>query len=624
MVTRASSKRRAERQFANNPPQRAPRVFSAQFVNWIIAAVLALLCAIIYVQVVNFEFTLYDDVAYVPDNPQVRDGFSLGGIAWAFTTFETANWYPLTWLSLMLDCQIFGPSAGAVHAMNAILHAADVVLLFIVLQRMTGRRWPSAAVAALFAVHPLHVDSVAWVAERKDVLSTLFFLTSLLAYQSYVSKPSLRRWSLVFASMAVGLLCKPMLVTLPFVLLLLDYWPLRSTSRPLWLLLVEKLPLVGLSAGISIVTVFAQAKMGATKMIGHNVHFSLQFANATISYVKYLAMTIWTARLAVFYPYDFHPRPLHVAASVALLMALTLLTILFIRRAPYLAVGWFWFLGILVPTIGVIQVGAQSLADRYMYIPSIGVFIAIVWAAAAVVRRPLILAASFTAVIAALTVAANIQTSYWVNTEQLFKHAIAVTGDNPESCENLGDTLLRQERFPEAEVQLRTVLAMDHEKQFRDTPFELAKALAGQNRAGEAVAFIRESIPDNVDRAKALTIVGSTLVMHCLNFTTGIPLIEEAIKTAPEQSESYRSLAFIYATSPNPQYRNGPKAVELALKACELTSRTNAKCLMTLADAYHLTHDRRNEIETLRAAQKLSPKDKEIAKKLADALQGHL
>ena len=200
-------------------------------VDWIIAAGLVLLVAVAYVQVLRFEFVNYDDTVYVPDNPHVRDGFSLGGIGWAFTTFETANWYPLTWLSLMLDCQMFGPRPGGHHAVNAALHAANAVLLFIVLRRMTGPRWRSAAVAALFAVHPLHVESVAWIAERKDVLSTLFFLLTLLAYHRYAARPSFGRWVLVFLGMALGLMAKSMLVTLPAVLLLLDFWPLRRRRR---------------------------------------------------------------------------------------------------------------------------------------------------------------------------------------------------------------------------------------------------------------------------------------------------------------------------------------------------------------------------------------------------------
>ncbi len=408
---------------------------------------------------------------------------------------------------------------------------------------MTGRRWPSAAVAALFAVHPLHVESVAWVAERKDVLSTLFFLLSLLAYQRYAERPGLGRWSLVFLSMAVGLLCKPMLVTLPFVLLLLDFWPLESARRPLRLLFVEKLPLLVLSAAACAVTMVAQASQGATKMIGDKVHLPMQLANATIAYVKYLSMTIWPADLAVFYPYDFHPRPLLVVASVAVLTVLTLVALLLVRRAPYVAVGWFWYLGTLVPTIGIIQVGAQGMADRYTYIPSIGIFIAIVWAVSEFVHRPFAIAAGFAAITAALLVAAYQQAGYWANSELLFRHALAVTGDNPESCENLGDTLLHHNRFNEAEVQFRKIIAMDA-KEFRDTPGELARAIAGQgpNRVREAIVFLHNSYLNDQDKAKALNDLALFLAPAPRNcYAEAIQLLEEAITLAQSSRPSRRT-----------------------------------------------------------------------------------
>jgi tetratricopeptide (TPR) repeat protein len=588
---------------------------------------LLLLTAVAYAQVVGFEFTNYDDTAYVPDNAHVRDGFTLRGVGWAFTTFETANWYPLTWLSLMLDCQLFGPRPGVVHAVNALLHAANTVLLYVVLWWMTGRRWPSAAVAALFAVHPIHVESVAWVAERKDVLSTLFFLLALLAYQRYSERPSFGSWSLAFVSMAVGLLCKPMLVTLPFVLLLLDYWPLGPASftpfvrRPIWLLFVEKLPLLALSAAASAVTMVAQASQGATKMIGDKVNLPMQLANAAIAYVKYLAMMFWPADLAVFYPYDFHPRLPLVMLSVAIVATITLAALLLVRRAPYVTVGWFWYLGTLVPTIGIVQVGAQGLADRYTYIPSIGIFIAIVWAVAEIARRPFVVAAAFTVATTALLVMARQQASYWVNSEILFRHALAVTGDNRESCENLGDTLLHHERFAEAETQFRKVLNMDSAKEFSQTPGELAHAIAGQSpmRVGEAIALVHESIPEGEQRAKALNDLALFLAPRG-RLTEAIGLLQETIALAPKQGAGWRNLAWIYATCPDHHFRNGPKAVELARRACELTDWSNAEFRVTLADAYLETGNREKAIEELCAAQKISPKDGGIAKKLEDVL----
>ena len=310
-----------------------------------------------------------------------------------------------------------------------------------------------------------------------------------------------------------------------------------------------------------------------------------------------------------------------VVVSVMLLFAVTLIVVLLVRRAPYVTVGWFWYLGTLVPTIGIIQVGAQGLADRYMYIPSIGIFIAVVWAVAEFAHRRVAIAAGFAAITAVLTIAANQQVSYWANSEVLFRHAIAVTGDNPESCENLGDTLLHHERYAEAEKEFRKTLAMDA-KQFTQTPGELARALAGQNRIAEAVALIRETIPDKVERAKALTSVGMLLALR-FQLAEGIPLLQEAIQIAPDQSEPYRNLAYIYATCPRPNIRDGHKAVELARKACELTDWSSSQCLVTLADAYLEIGDREHATEELQAAQKIRPKDAGIARKLGEVLNVH-
>jgi tetratricopeptide (TPR) repeat protein len=660
-----------EERMAARAPRRRPWRIPPELSNWIITAGLVLLTAVAYAQVAGFEFTNYDDTAYVPDNPHVRDGFSLRGIGWACTTFETANWYPLTWLSLMLECQLFGPRPSVTHAVNALLHAASAVLLFSVLLRMTGRRWPSAAVAAVFAVHPLHVESVAWVAERKDVLSTLFFLLTLLAYCRYAARPGFGRWSLVFLGMAVGLLCKPMLVTLPFVLLLLDYWPLQrfvgwtsesviearcaSEGRdsvpcsrvglqcadglggPSYVpstagrIILEKLPLLALSVAAAVVTMHAQASMGATKMIGDRITLPLQLANAAVAYVKYLAMTFWPVDLAVFYPYDYHPRPALVAGSVALLVVVTAAAIGLLRCAPYLAVGWFWYLGTLVPTIGLVQVGAQGLADRYNYIPSIGICLAVVWliadrrrsAAWQSAQQPrLTFAAGVCALVAILLVVAHRQVGYWANSEQLFRHALAVTGDTPESCENLGDTLLHHERYPEAAEQFRKVLELDA-KQFRQTPTELAKALEKQERVDEAISCLRDGIRVNDDNAEAMNQLGMLLAQYRWKTAGALPeaikLLEEASRLAPKEWAVAKNLAWIYATCPDHSFRNGPKAVEIARRACELTDSSNAGCLVALADAYLEIGDRERAIEELRAALSLNPKDKAIAQKLDKA-----
>jgi len=372
--------------------------------------------------------------------------------------------------------------------------------------------------------------------------------------------------------------------------------------------------LLALSAATAAVTLAAQASLGATKMLAGETDLPLRIANAVVAYVKYLAMTVWPDRLAVFYPYDFHPSAASIAGSATLLAVVTIVALARIRRAPYLAVGWFWYLGTLVPTIGLVQVGAQGLADRYTYLPSIGIFLAAVWAAADIVRRRPVVAIVSAAMIAALLVATHRQAAYWADSERLFRQALAVTGDNPESCENLGDALLHRQRYAEAEVQFRKVLKMDAEH-FRQTPPELAQALAGQNRISEALALLHETIPDQMEKARAMNDLALFLGPRG-HYAQAIELLEEAVQLAPRQPAALNNLASIYATCPDRpdrRFRNGPKAVELARRACELTDWSNAAYRVTLADAYLEIGDRTRAIEELHAAQKLNPKDRGIA-----------
>lgn len=403
-------------------------------------------------------------------------------------------------------------------------------------------------------------------------------------------------------------------------------------------LLLEKLPLFALSIGAAIVTVVAQGKMGATHMIGDKVDLPLRSANAAIAYVKYLAMTVCPLDLAVFYPYNFHPRPPLVAGAAVILAALTLVCLYLLRRAPYLAVGWFWFLGTLIPTIGLVQVGAQGLADRYNYIPSIGLYVAVVWAVANWLRgadcqsakstpaavwqtaphlRPAAAAAS-AVLIAVLTVVAHRQTAYWLNSERLFRHALAVTGDNPESCENLGDALLHHDRFAEAETQFRKVLAMASAEEFRQTPGELAQALAGQGRIGPAIKLIHGTITNDEERAKALNDLALFLAPRH-HYAEMIDLLQEAMTLAPKQAAAAKNLSWVYATCPDHHFRNGKKAVELARRACDLTDWSDANCRAALADAYLEDGDRALAAEQLRAAHELNPKDATIAARLKSA-----
>ena len=434
-------------------------VDSAEGKKRLIALALLVLVIAAYGRVGHHGFVGHDDGQYVYENPQVRSGLTLRGISWAFTTTYQANWHPLTWLSHMADVQMFGLEAGWHHRMNVVIHALNAVLLCLVLTGMTGAMWRSAMVAALFAVHPVHVESVAWAAERKDVLSTFFWLLTMGLYAGYVRRPGGWRYLGVTLSFVLGLLSKPMLVTLPFVLLLLDFWPLgrlasreppvaaagpmsrERNPRPV----LEKVPLLLLAAGSSLVTYLAQASKAAVPSL-ENLPLADRISNALISYVLYLAKTVWPTSLAVFYP---HPSsigeriPMWQPLLAAIVLAeLTLLALSYGRLRPYLAVGWLWYLGTLVPVIGIVQVGSQAMADRYTYVPLIGIFIAIVWGVAELLgrwryRRP-VLAALSLAVILVLSLATWLQTAYWRDNASLFARAIAVTRKNWLAWNSLG------------------------------------------------------------------------------------------------------------------------------------------------------------------------------------------
>jgi protein O-mannosyl-transferase len=393
------------------------------------AGLLALATLALYARVAWHPFIHFDDNRYVTENAQVQAGLTLAGVKWAFTTLHAANWHPLTWLSHMLDVQIFGLSPGAHHLVNAGLHAANAALLFLALARMTGAPGRSLAVAALFAVHPLHVESVAWVAERKDLLSTFFGLLALCEY----ARERRRIW-LVALLFALSLLAKPMWVTLPFLLLLLDFWPLGRGLR-----LAEKAPLLALSIGSSVITMVAQTAGDAVSALP----LSVRLENAIVAYVQYLGKAIVPWPLAIFYPHEGAALPAwKVAAALLLLAAISALAIVRRKQKPWLMVGWFWFLGTLVPVIGLVQVGAQALADRYTYLPLVGLFIALAWT----IRRPAVAGAALAAC-CALTLH---QLGYWSSHEALFRHALAVTPDNAVAEGVLSEGLLHDGKLDEA------------------------------------------------------------------------------------------------------------------------------------------------------------------------------
>lgn len=505
---------------------------------WVSLALLVLACAA-YAPVASFDFINFDDPEMVAANGHVRQGITPAGIGWAFTSTEAANWFPVTRLSYMLDYQLFGLNSGASHLINLLLHGLAAIALFAFLERATRARRPSAMVALLFALHPLRVESVAWISERKDVLSALFWFLALFAYVRYVERPGVARYLAVTAWFVLGLMSKPMIVTLPFVLLLLDFWPLQ---RPLGLgLLREKIPLLALSAVASFATYLAQQHSGAMGAFGA-VPLSLRAANALLSYVTYIAKTFWPSRLAVFYPYPAAIPLWQAALAAAALAAVTLAAVRLWRRAPYLTVGWLWFLGTLLPVIGLVQVGEQACADRYMYVPMIGLAIALTWGAAALLRRwPRARAALAAAVLLACISATRAQLAYWQNSETLFRHALAVTTGNDVAEHNLGDYLIGVPGgLPEAIEHLQASLRLSPNS--AKTHTELGNALSRvPGREREALAEYEAAVRLAPDSALSHDSLGSALA-QAGRFREAIGEYETAQRLAPGSAIPHNNL----------------------------------------------------------------------------------
>jgi tetratricopeptide (TPR) repeat protein len=692
--------------------------------------------------VVRNRFIDLDDLTYVVWNPAVQAGLTWKGVVWAFTTYCAGNWHPLTWLSHMLDAQLFGLNPAGHHLTSLLLHTANTLLLFFLLKRMTAAPWRSALVAALFALHPLHVQSVAWVSERKDVLSTFFFLLTLLAYARYVkgfaaasqfkTRPptpktgepaagvgsrkagvrspetevrgsglgangrGLRLWYLAaLCFFALGLMSKPMLVTLPFLLLLLDYWPLQRLElktqglklKTMYPLLIEKLPFFALAAASSIVTFAAQKNIGAVPGLG-DLSLSTRVLNALISYALYLKKMIWPANLTVFYPYSSSGLPERAAESLVVLAVISVLAFINLRKRPWLAVGWLWYLGTLVPVIGIVQVGGQSMADRYTYIPLIGIFIGITWSAADLTTasrgRTIALAAAALMVVGACGGFSFFEVRQWKDSETLFRHALAVTTNNTLAHNSLGGTLAAQGKIDEARIQFaeavriqpnylpalcnlgfsliqqgkieegmgycRAALAIN--PGFPNAHFNLGQALVAGGRLQEAVSeyemacqlnpgsvSFRTSLADTLAKLgkmneaagcyqEALKLQPNYAEAHwrygMLLASTGnrqealdhlrkavrlgptvqerldlasvlksmgqsdaaIIQYQEALRLQPNSPMALINLAWILASDPSDRIRNGPEAVILAERACQLIQFRDASFLGTLATAY--------------------------------------
>jgi tetratricopeptide (TPR) repeat protein len=501
------------------PPKPAPPAGLDSLLDLAIWIGLILAVFTVYAQVGHFDFTNYDDPDYVTDNLHVQAGLTPASIKWAFTAVVSANWMPVTLLSHMLDCQLFGMESGMHHLVNVLFHTLAALLLFAALRRATGARWPSAFVAFIFAVHPQHVESVAWVAERKDVLSAFFFFLALYSYVRYAEMPTVRRYLLVAAPFCLGLMSKPMLVTFPFTLLLFDVWPLRRFRFPgvLW----EKLPLLVLSAAASVVTYFVQGSKGAIMIMP----FARRLENALMSYIAYLGQMFWPTRLAWFYSYADSVPLWQPAAALVVLLGITVLAIFLWRTHPYFVTGWFWYLGMLVPVIGLVQVGAQSRADRYTYIPMVGLLWILAWGAVDVLRKwprakPFIAAAAAVSCLACVAVART-QAGYWQNGMTLYQHAVDVTEDN---------------------LWARYNLAGQH--------YLLGSKLMNSGHGSEAVDQFEEALRVRPNYAEAHNNLGILLARMPNRSTDAIAHFEAALRLDPKLGQAHRNLGLLLASVP--------------------------------------------------------------------------
>jgi tetratricopeptide (TPR) repeat protein len=616
-----------------------------------VAVILAVATITVYSRVGSFDFTNFDDSDYVSQNEIVQRGLTLDGIRWAFTTNFMGNWHPLTWISHMLDCQLFGVNPGAHHWVSVLFHVLNTVLLLWILYRYTGAIERSAFVAALFALHPLHVESVAWIAERKDVLSAFFWLLTMWAWLQYVRTRCIGCYLLALVLFALGLMSKPMLVTLPFVLLLLDYWPLRRDSisnfqfsifnfqflRGFTPLLIEKIPFLLLTVASCVITFIVQKQGGA---VGSLEHYSpgTRVANALIAYVAYIGKTIFPDRLAAFYPHPGSWPGWQVAGAAIVLLLISMVCISFLRRAPYLLIGWLWYLGTLMPVIGLVQVGDQAYADRYTYIPLIGLFLGGVWAVAdltASFRWPprVALGIGVTAV-AVCAVMTAVQVGYWRNSETLFRHTFAVTQNNYVACYNLGQTLSVQGHIDEAVDYYNTALrikpthegahnnlgltfalhgqweqATNHYAQALQTAptngdihFNMAIAQLMLGHPTDAIAHLDATLRSNPRHALAHKAMGDAL-LALQRSAEAMPHYREALRLKPDYAEAMDRLAWILATNPDPALRNGKEAVQIAEAACRLSGYEDPGMVMTLSAAEAELGDFKRAIELARQAE---------------------
>jgi len=589
------------------------------------------------------DFVHFDDDKYITSNEYVQKGLSLESIKWAFTTCYQGNWHPLTWVSHLIDVSVFGMKPAGHHLVSVGFHIASVILLFLILKKMTGAVWPSAFVAAVFGLHPLGAESVAWAAERKNVLSNFFAFLTIWAYLWYAQKPGWQRYTLIAIFFTAGLLSKSMLVTLPFLLILLDYWPMGrfgglKGGRWFWRAIVDKLPLLAISAAFCVVTYLVQAKAGAvTDMVA--LPIGLRVSNALISYVRYIGKVFCPTSLAVLYPLDTNGYPLwKVILCLVLLLALTTVVIIERRRHKFLLTGWFWYLGTLVPVIGLVQVGVQAMADRYMYLPGIGIYIIVAWLAgeaSAKLRLPKIVPAIVSAVVlVALLLMTRTQTGYWKNDESLFRHTLNVTTDNFIIYSNYGQVLQNKGQLDEAIENIRRAVALN--PGWVDAHEKLANVLQEKGLYAEAAAeyeLVLRSNPDKDIRNNfgialvkikrydeaieqfAMVLTKDPWRVNALNnlYKAGVEsgkqdkaldIILALQKKNPDNYLFYEKAGVLYGITGNLD-----AAIEQFEKSCRLSDYKVAEPIAFLSQAYATKKDMKHAIETAQKAIEAAQKE---------------
>ncbi len=598
-----------------------------------LGALLFLVVLGVFLPALRHDFITYDDPAYVVNNPHVTGGLTGENIRWAWRSFEHSNWHPLTWMSHQLDCTLFGLQPWGHHLTNLLLHATSALLLFLVLRRATGFLWRSVVVAALFGLHPLRVESVAWIAERKDVLSTLFWMLTLWAYVAYVQRRRAgqphagRLYALALLALAVGLTAKPMLVTLPCVLLLLDLWPLgrwpAADARGRLRLLAEKLPFLALSAASCVLTYLAQQRGGAVKAM-EDFTWAGRAANALLAYAQYLGKLFWPTRLAVLYPHSGEPPPAGpTLLAAALLVALTGAAIIALRRGrPWALVGWLWFLGTLVPVIGLVQVGGQTMADRYSYVPTIGVLLVVVWAVAEgtarLPRRPAVLGTAAATAVGVCGVLTARQLPLWRDSITLFRHPVAVTRDNWMAHYNLS---LAYGRSPATAAEARaefqkmvTIIGTFAERHNRRGLALLQDAA----RQPEALAEFDKAVRIKGDYAEAHHNRGLVLQRLPGRLPAAIEAFETALRHEPELAEAKLNLGRALAQVPS---RRHEAVAHLRLAVWLLPERADARCALAAALAADPSR-RSSAVAEYEAALRLDPNCDEARTGLAALLGG--